>query len=119
MNSAPVIARCPACAVTHRHPEVHSKPLREPGWARLLSAREADVLHCLARGLSNAEIATELYVSLPTVKTHVARLLHKVQARDRLQLVVEAYQSGYVQPGRPRPPMVFEHVLAGVHRHAS
>lgn len=76
-------------------------------------------MQCLARGLSNAEIANELFVSLPTVKTHVARLLHKAQARDRLQLVVEAYQSGYVQPGRSRPPVAIDHALVGVHRHAS
>lgn len=67
-----------------------------PAWAARITDREAEVMRCIARGLSNAEIASELFVSMPTVKSHVARLLHKVGVRDRVQLVVVAYRSGFV-----------------------
>ena len=53
----------------------------------------------VAKGLSNAEIATRLYISPATVKTHVARTLTKLDARDRAQLIVIAYESRLVRPG--------------------
>ena len=64
-----------------------------------LTDREREVLQLVAKGHSNAEIATELYVSHATVKTHVSRLLMKLDARDRAQLVVIAYETGVTLPG--------------------
>ena len=66
----------------------------------MLTDRERDVLALVARGLSNAEIGSELYVSPATVKTHVARILTKLGARDRAQLIVIAYESRLVRPGQ-------------------
>jgi len=66
-----------------------------------LSERELEVFRLVARGLSNAEIGQELFISETTVKTHVTHILQKLQLRDRVQAVVLAYQTGAFEPDAP------------------
>lgn len=64
----------------------------------MCAEREAEVLRLMAKGLSNTEIAGELFIGIQTVKTHVGNVLAKLGARDRTQAVVFAYESGFVSP---------------------
>ncbi|AKH86469.1 LuxR family transcriptional regulator [Streptomyces sp. CNQ-509] len=69
-----------------------------------LTRRELEVLESLARGHSNAELAARFRLSEATVKTHVARILAKLQLRDRAQAVIAAYETGLITPGSAQPP---------------
>ena len=82
-------ARNPAPAMT-----AHAASSRGTDVAALLTERECEVLRLVATGMSNAEIATRLCISPATAKTHVAHLLTKLDSRDRVQLVIIAYQAG-------------------------
>jgi DNA-binding NarL/FixJ family response regulator len=89
-----------APSVTRRLIAHFSRARRAPTQARRevaeLTDREREVLSLIATGLSNSELADVLHVSLPTVKTHVSRILAKLGARDRTQLVIIAYEAGLV-----------------------
>jgi DNA-binding NarL/FixJ family response regulator len=95
---APSITRKVIAQFTRRADPRHTPPALEK-----LTPREREVLALVADGLSNDEIAAELVVSAATVKTHISRLLSKLAARDRAQLVVIAYQSGFVGDDGARP----------------
>ena len=80
-----------------------SRPIKPSSATQLtaLTHREMDVLRAVARGMSNAEIAAHLFIAGTTVKTHIARLLMKLSLRDRVQIVVFAYESGLVSAATP------------------
>jgi DNA-binding NarL/FixJ family response regulator len=90
---APALTRRLIEAFVRRRPATRSSGLSE------LTERELDVARLVAVGMSNSEIAERLVVSTGTVKTHVAHILTKTGARDRVQVVVLAYESGLVEPG--------------------
>src|SRR5215469_14872804 len=77
---------------------VRPSPLHEPTRSAAITDREREVLTLVGRGLSNQEIAEALFISVATAKAHVARLLTKLDARDRVQLVINAYDHGLVAP---------------------
>jgi DNA-binding NarL/FixJ family response regulator len=86
-----------------RGPDRPGARAEPPVWLATVTTRELEVLVAVAWGLSNTEIADTLFMSLATAKTHVGRLLAKLHARDRAQLVVFAYEAGVVVPGAAEP----------------
>jgi DNA-binding NarL/FixJ family response regulator len=98
---APRVTRRLLSAFAHRLP-APAEPIAPAELARLelLTAREREVLLEVARSLSNAEIAERLVLSEATVKTHVGRILAKLQLRDRVQIVVFAYETGLITPAQ-------------------
>jgi DNA-binding NarL/FixJ family response regulator len=101
---APTVTRRLIADVVGRPDRPAPPAPRDDARLAALTARETDTLRQIARGLSNAEIARELYVTEHTVKTHVSSLLSKLGLRDRVQAVVLAYETGLVQPGETAPP---------------
>ena len=94
---APTVTRRLIADFARRSPPAGASP--RAGALRELTPREAQVLGLIARGMSNAEISAALVIAEQTTKTHVGRILMKLQLRDRAQAVVFAYESGFVQPG--------------------
>jgi DNA-binding NarL/FixJ family response regulator len=95
---APSTTRRLLSEVAHRLPEPGGGASGAHAQLATLTPREREVLVAVARGLSNAEIARELVLSEATVKTHVGRILAKLELRDRVQIVVFAYDQGLVRP---------------------
>jgi DNA-binding NarL/FixJ family response regulator len=89
--------------LVERHTRPHPPDTRSASKLAELTPREQEVLTQVARGRSNAEIAADMYLSEATVKTHVSRILAKLDLRDRVQAVVLAYEEGLVQPGATDP----------------
>ena len=93
---APAVTRAVIEEFARREPPATPAP---PAALDELTPREREVLDLLARGLSNPEICERLVISEATAKTHVARILQKLDLRDRVQAVIYAYESGLVAPG--------------------
>src|SRR5207247_9894935 len=93
---APAITRSVIEEFARQQPAAAPAP---PPAVAELTPREREVLDLLARGLSNPEICERLVISEATAKTHVARILQKLDLRDRVQAVIYAYESGLVSPG--------------------
>ena len=83
---------------------VEAANTRPPPPRERLTEREHEVLLLVVTGMTNDEVAARLVISPATAKTHLSRILAKLGARDRAQLIVLAYESGLVQPGRPPTP---------------
>ncbi|MFJ8189173.1 response regulator [Streptomyces sp. NPDC096094] len=97
---APAVTRRLVADIVRRRREEATAEVT-PQRLGVLTAREVETLRLLARGLSNSEIATTLFVSEHTVKTHVSNVLSKLGLRDRVQAVICAYETGLVAPGSP------------------
>ncbi|MDX3315879.1 response regulator [Streptomyces violaceoruber] len=97
---APAVTRRLVADIVRRRREEAAADVT-PQRLEALTAREVETLRLLARGLSNSEIATALFVSEHTVKTHVSNVLGKLGLRDRVQAVICAYETGLVAPGSP------------------
>jgi DNA-binding NarL/FixJ family response regulator len=95
---APAITRAVIEEFARQSP---AAPAQTPPALEELTPREHEVLGLLARGLSNPEICQQLVISEATAKTHVARILQKLDLRDRVQAVIYAYETGLVAPGSP------------------
>jgi DNA-binding NarL/FixJ family response regulator len=95
---APAVTRSVIEEFARRRPAAPPEP---PAAVTELTPREREVLNLLARGLSNPEICERLVISEATAKTHVAHILQKLQLRDRVQVVIYAYEAGLVAPGAP------------------
>ena len=96
---APAVTRTVIEEFARQQPALASSP---PPAVEELTSREREVFDLLARGMSNPEICKQLVISEATAKTHVARILQKLDLRDRVQAVIYAYETGLVAPGSPR-----------------
>jgi DNA-binding NarL/FixJ family response regulator len=97
---APSVTRRLLSSYAHRLPAPEQGDREEDERLALLTSREHEVTLLLARSLSNAEIAEQLVLSEATVKSHVGRILSKLELRDRVQIVVFAYETGLITPTR-------------------
>ena len=97
---APSVTRRLLTTYAHRLPAAASPGPGEKRLLEQLTAREYEVLLLVSRSLSNAEIAAQLVLSEATVKTHVGRILAKLELRDRVQIVVFAYENGLITPSQ-------------------